>query len=149
MLLDHEISVKRLTAAKKVQVEVYYATSIEHPEYFQGHYLKKIKAEKKTETIEFPAGSFFVPAGQQKSHLICYILEPETNDNLVTWGYLDNFLQVTTGFEERLKAREAEMKERLAGMTEEQRQGMFNQRIPIYRVMKKTGLQGVIVNQDQ
>jgi len=156
LLMEHEISVERLIEPAKVEVEVYYAKEIEHPEYFQGHYLKEVKAEKKTETIELPAGSFFIPAGQQKSNLICYILEPETNDNLITWGYLDDFIQVTTGIDEMLKEREDEMRERMAEMTEAQKKQMeermqrqreryFNQRIPIYRVMKKTGLKGVLI----
>jgi len=157
LLLDHEIMVKRLTQAVEVEVEVYYAKEIKHPEYFQGHYLKQVKAEKKIEKIKLPSGSFFVPAGQQKSNLICYILEPETNDNLITWGYLDNFLRVTTRSAEMIKQQEDRMQEYMSGMTEEQRKRMrqrmeqqaqrwANQRIPIYRLMKKTGLKGILVN---
>jgi hypothetical protein len=54
-----------------------------------------VVADKVTETVEFPAGTFFVPSGQPLSNFISYILEPETDDNLVTWGYLDNVLRAT------------------------------------------------------
>jgi len=156
LLLDHEISVKRLSEPVEVEVEVYYAKEIKHPEYFQGHYLKEVKAEKKVEKIIIPEGSFFIPAGQQKSNLICYILEPETNDNLVTWGYLDDFLRVTVGLEEEQARQKEQMQRYLENMKEEQRKRFLkrfelrmkrltNQKIPIYRLMKKTGLKGVLV----
>jgi hypothetical protein len=157
LLLDHEITVKRLSEPIEIEAEVYYAKEIKHPEYFQGHYLKQVKAEKKAEKIKLPEGSFFIPTGQQKSNLICYILEPETDDNLITWGYLDNYLQVTANIEQRMKEREERMKEYMADMTEEQRERfrkrlegqmkrMTNQKIPIYRLMKKAGLKGVLVD---
>lgn len=156
LLLEHEISVKRLSESVEVEVEVYYAKKIVHPVYFQGHYLKEVKAEKKAEKIKIPKGSFFIPAGQQKSNLICYILEPETNDNLVTWGYLDDFLRVTDGLEEEQARQKEQMQGYLENMKEEQRKKFLkrfelrmkrltNQKIPIYRLMKKTGLKGVLV----
>ncbi len=157
LLLDHEITVKRLSDATEVEVEAYYAKEINHPQYFQGHYLKQLKIEKKTETVKFPPGSFFIPTGQQKSNFICYIMEPETNDNLITWGYLDNFLSVTTGQLEQLIEQEAQFKERMKDMSQEekdrmeqrltrQRDRITNQPIPIYRLMKKTPLKGVLVD---
>ena len=157
LLLDHEITIKRLSEPIEIEAEVYYAKEIKHPRYFQGHYLKQVKAEKKTEKIKLPEGSFFIPTGQQKSNLICYILEPETDDNLITWGYLDNYLQVTPNMEQFIKEREERMKEYMADMTEEQRERMkkrmerqmkrlTNQKIPIYRLMKKAGLKGVLVD---
>jgi hypothetical protein len=156
LLFDHEITVKRLSESTEVEVEVYYAKEIDHPQYYQGHYLKELKTEKQTETITLPPGSFFIPTGQQKSNFICYILEPETDDNLITWGYLDNYISVTTGQLERLKEQEAQFKEQMEGMSQEekdrmqqrltrQRDRITNQPIPIYRLMKKTPLKGVLV----
>jgi hypothetical protein len=156
LLLDHGIAVKRLTEPAELEAEVYYARDIRHPQYFQGHYLKQVQADKKIETIKLPEGSFFVPSGQEKSNLISYILEPETNDNLATWGYLDNYIQVTTGLEEQRKRQEEEMagyladmpperRERMQRRFEERRKRLTQQRIPIYRLMKKTGLKGELV----
>ena len=51
--------------------------------------------EKKTETIQVPAGWFYVSTAQAKGNLVSYIMEPETDDNLITWGYTDNVLRVT------------------------------------------------------
>ncbi|MFC2160152.1 M14 family zinc carboxypeptidase [Acidobacteriota bacterium] len=156
LLFDHEITVKRLTNETEVEVEAYYAKEINHPQYYQGHYLKQLKAEKKTETIKLPVGSFFIPAGQQKSNFICYILEPETDDNLITWGFLDDFISVTTGQLDQLEEQEAQFKEQMEDMSQEekdrmqerlerQRDRITNQPIPIYRLMKKTPLKGVLV----
>ncbi len=88
--------------------------------------------------------------------MICYILEPETNDNLVTWGYLDDFLRVTVGLEKEQARQKEQMQRYLENMKEEQRKRflkrfelrmkrLINQKIPIYRLMEKTGLTGVLV----
>jgi hypothetical protein len=156
LLLQHDISVKRLTEPVELEVETWYATEVTHDQYFQAHYLKSVKAEKRTETVSLPAGSFFIPSGQASSNLISYLLEPVTNDNLVTWGYLDNVVQVTPSAEE-IAAQRAEMEARLAGMSaadraqfgsrlERQMEQMSQGRaIPIYRVMKKADIPGVLV----
>ncbi len=156
LLLQHEISVKRLTEAVELEVETWYATEVNHDEYFQAHYLKSVTAERRTETVSLPAGSFFIPSGQAGSNLVSYLLEPVTNDNLVTWGYLDNVVQVTPSAEET-EARAAELRERLDAMTPEQRAQMGNRLeqqleqlragrpVPVYRVMKKTEIPGVLV----
>ncbi len=159
LLLQHDISVKELTEAIEVEVETWYATEIAHDEYFQGHYLKSAKAEKRVETVSLPAGSFFIPSGQASSNLISYLMEPVTNDNLLTWGYLDNLVQVTGARESQEEAgpSEADLAARMAAMTPEQRaqmtarmeqqqeQASQGRAIPIYRVMKKTEIPGVLV----
>jgi len=156
LLLQHDISVKKLTEPVELEVETWYATEVTHDEYFQAHYLKSLKAEKRTETVSLPAGSFFIPSGQASSNLISYLLEPVTNDNLVTWGFLDNVVQVTPSQEEAA-ARRAELEARLAGMSAEERAQMGarmerqlqqagqGRAIPIYRVMKKAEIPGVLV----
>jgi hypothetical protein len=156
LLLQHDISVKQLTEPVELEVEAWYATEITHDQYFQAHYLKSVKAEKRTETVTLPAGSFFIPSGQASSNLLSYLLEPVTNDNLVTWGYLDNVVRVTPAQEE-VAAQRAELEARLAAMSPEERSQMGarlerqleqadrGRAIPIYRVMKKTEIPGVLV----
>jgi len=161
ILLQHDITVKRLTEPVSLEVEAYDATAVEDTQYFQAHYLKAVTADKVTETVDFPAGSFFVPSGQPLSNFISYILEPETNDNLITWGYLDNVMRATPSAAEQEAQRRA-MEERLVEMTPEQRAQVQGggggrggrgfgggagrpQRVPIYRLMKKTDLAGELV----
>jgi hypothetical protein len=142
LLIDHGITVKKLIEPASLTVEAYYATEMENTEYFQGHYLNKVKAVKKTETVDFPAGSFFIPTGQPKSNLICYILEPETNDNLITWGFLDTYLQAMNAEETKgyLEQR-ARFRTRFEGRDATPPPG---QPIPMYRLMKKAELKGTL-----
>jgi hypothetical protein len=142
LLLEHEIAVERLIEPANLPVEVYYATEMDNSEYFQGHYLNQVVATKRTETVTFPVGSFFVPAGQPESNLLCYILEPETNDNLVTWGYLDPYLEAMTAEETR---QYVERMARSRARRGEQGPPPPGQLIPIYRLMKKTAIKGVLV----
>ena len=95
LLLDHDITVHRFTEPTTVTVEVYDATDVSRDEYFQGHYLQSARVTKSTETIEVPAGSYYVSTAQSRGNLIAYIMEPETDDNLITWGYTDHILQTS------------------------------------------------------
>ena len=96
LLLDHQISVKALREPVTVKVDALYASEVAERSYFQGHYLKKVTTVSRTEEVEFPAGTFYVPMAQPRSNLIGYLLEPETDDSLATWNYLDSFIRVRT-----------------------------------------------------
>lgn len=149
MLHDHQITVQRLTAPLSVEVEVYYATEITANQYFQGHYLRSVNADKRTEKMELPAGTLFVPSGQAKSNLISYLLEPESDDNLITWGYLDDFLQVrgpaaAGGRAGGAPADPDDPQPPAAGRGD--RGGATpGQRVPMYRLMKQTTFPAVVV----
>lgn len=94
LLLDHDIAVYRFRAPTTLSAEVYYATSVNREEYFQGHYLKSVDAEKRSEQLEVGAGWYWVPTAQSRANLVSYIMEPETDDNLITWGWTDHVLEV-------------------------------------------------------
>jgi hypothetical protein len=139
VLQDHQITIQRLTAPASVEVEVYYATSVTADQYFQGHYLRQVTATKRTETMQLPAGTLFVPSGQARSHLISYLLEPETDDNVITWGYLDDFIRITPGTGGRGGDN--------PGQTGRGGRGGNSpgQRVPVYRLMKRTPFAAEIV----
>ena len=42
-------------------------------------------------------GWYYIPTAQSRANLISYLLEPETDDNLITWNWTDHVLQVTPG----------------------------------------------------
>ncbi len=94
-LLDHDIAVYRFIDETSIDAEVYYATSVRRDSYFQGHYLQSVDVEKEEETIDVVEGWFWVPTAQSRANLISYLMEPETDDNLITWGWTDHVLQVT------------------------------------------------------
>jgi len=95
ILQDHDIAVYQFREPVSLAAEVYYATSVRRDSYFQGHYLKSVEVEKEAETLEVAPGWFWVPSAQSRANLINYILEPETDDNLITWGWTDHVLEVT------------------------------------------------------
>ncbi len=96
LLMEHGIRVHRFTEPTTLELEVYDALGIKRNEYFQGHYLQSVTGvEKKTEQVQVPAGWYYVSTAQAKGSLISYLLEPETDDNLITWNYTDNVLRVT------------------------------------------------------
>ena len=93
-LQDHDIAVYRVRAPATVAAEVYYATSVNRDSYFQGHYLKSVEVVKQAEPLSVVPGWYWIPTAQSRANLISYLLEPETDDNLITWGWADHVLEV-------------------------------------------------------
>lgn len=58
----------------------------------QGHYTNTIKGNFIREAKDFPAGSLVVRTAQPLANLVAYLLEPQSNDGLVTWNFLDRYL---------------------------------------------------------
>ncbi|MEX2572569.1 MAG: M14 family zinc carboxypeptidase [Gemmatimonadota bacterium] len=103
LLLDHDITVHRFTEPTTLELEVYDATEVTDDSYFQGHYLKSAEVVKSVESVEVPAGAFFVSTAQSRGNFIAYTMEPETDDNLITWGFTDHELEVTDDEEDDLQ----------------------------------------------
>jgi hypothetical protein len=95
LLLDHDIAVYRFREPTTLDAEVYYATRVQTDSYFQGHYLKSVAVEKEAESVEAGPGWFWIPTAQSMGNLITYLMEPETDDNLITWNFADHILQET------------------------------------------------------
>jgi dipeptidyl-peptidase 4 len=95
VLLDHGIVVHRFTRPVDLELEVYDATEVRHDTYFQGHYLKSVAVRKATDTVQVPAGAYYISTAQSRGNLIAYLMEPETDDNLITWGFADHLLRLT------------------------------------------------------
>jgi hypothetical protein len=143
-LRDHDIAVYRFRTPAKLDAEVYYATKVNRDTYFQGHYLKSVEVVKERETLDVVPGWFWIPTAQSRANLISYLLEPETDDNLITWGWADHVLEVRPRtVEEGMEALAAAMEIDLAVQTEARRaqlraqvekQLAARQRVPMMRV---------------
>ncbi|MDX1396467.1 MAG: M14 family zinc carboxypeptidase [Gemmatimonadota bacterium] len=94
-LMDHDIAVYGFERPTTLSAEVYYATQVRRDSYFQGHYLQSVTVEKETEQVEVGQGWYWIPTAQSRANLISYLMEPETDDNLITWNWTDHVLQVT------------------------------------------------------
>lgn len=143
ILLDHDIAVYRFSESATIDAEVYYATRVWTESYFQGHYLKAVEVEKEAEPVEVIEGWFYVPTSQSMGNLITYLMEPETDDNLITWNWTDHILQDTPESADEvlqniLGGRDlSQMAERQQNQIRAQVDRMMNrrQRVPMMRVL--------------
>jgi len=143
-LFDHGIAVYQFREPMTLSAEVYDATSVKVDSYFQGHYLKSVEVEKSTEDVEVGPGWFWIPTAQSMGRLITYLFEPETDDNLITWGWADHIIEVTPqsidealatlyavrGPEELTPERRAQLQSRAEEMMQRR------QRVPMMRVLE-------------
>lgn len=149
-LLQHDIAVYLFRDSTQLDAEVYDATRVSRDSYFQGHYLKSVDVEKKAERLTVAPGWFWIPSAQSRANLISYLLEPETDDNLITWGWADHVLEVRPAtVEEGVQAWAEANDVDLATIPEAQRaqlrsrlerQLSMPQRVPMMRVMTHQSL---------
>ena len=142
LLLDHDIAVYRFREPTTLDAEVYYALEMNRENYFQGHYLKSVEVEKRTEELEVAAGWYWIPTAQSRANLISYLMEPETDDNLITWGWADHIIRVRPSTLEGMMAeflggrdRSEIRPQQLERMEERMRQQLAEgQRVPMIRI---------------
>lgn len=92
-LKQHGIIVERLTQPAQLEVEIYELKELKASERpFQGHRLNTLKGEFRSETRDFPAGTFFITTAQPLGRLVAYLLEPESDDGLFVWNFFDRYL---------------------------------------------------------
>ncbi|HSB10104.1 MAG TPA: M14 family metallopeptidase [Blastocatellia bacterium] len=92
-LLQHGIAVEELTEPLTAEVESFVIDGVKRAgRAFQGHQAVTLTGRYKKETIEFPAGSIIVRAAQPLGTLAAYLLEPESDDGLTAWNFLDSYL---------------------------------------------------------
>jgi hypothetical protein len=92
-LLEHGIAVEELTEPLTTEVESFVIDGVKKAgRPFQGHQAITLTGHYKKETIEFPVGSIIVRAAQPLGTLAAYLLEPESDDGLTSWNFLDGYL---------------------------------------------------------
>ena len=92
-LMVHGIRIEKLASTEKLIVERFKINDLRGAQRLnQGHYTDIINGEYLKDTVEFGAGTFIVRTSQPLANLAAYLLEPQTNDELLTWNYFDNYL---------------------------------------------------------
>jgi len=87
------IKVEKLTASLKTEAERFEISELKGSARLnQGHYTNSIKGRCVTESREFPEGTIVVRTAQPLANLAAYLLEPQSNDGLMTWNYFDRYL---------------------------------------------------------
>ena len=93
LLRRHGILVEKLSTPALLDVQSFRVKELQAATRpYQGHYQVSLKGEFFAERKEFPAGTYLVPTGQVLGALAATLLEPESDDGLVTWNFLDRFL---------------------------------------------------------
>ncbi len=93
ILLAHGISVEELTEPVTLEVESYVVDRVSRAQRaYQGHRETRVDVRALRATLDFPEGSMLVRMAQPLANLAFYLLEPESDDGLVTWNLLDGLL---------------------------------------------------------
>lgn len=84
----HGITIERMRAPRVLSLERFTVDSvIRAPRPFEGHNEERVTGRWSTVTESVAAGSYYVPTNQPLGKLAVYLLEPESDDGLLTWNY--------------------------------------------------------------
>jgi len=96
----HGVRMETLATPRAITLEMYRLVNPHaqtnagaHP--FEGRYTLTTRVRSETRTEMFPAGSVRVPTDQPLGDLAVVLLEPESNDSLLAWGFFLEILQRT------------------------------------------------------
>ena len=93
LLQRHGIVVEKLTRAQTFDVESFRMSSLTPEKRLnQGHYLHSATGKWEHEKVQFSEGTYVVRTNQPLANLAAYLLEPQTNDGLLTWNFMDRYL---------------------------------------------------------
>ena len=93
LLQRHGIQVGKLSKAETLEVESFQMTDLKPEKRLnQGHYPHTATGSWKSIQTEFKAGTYIIRTAQPLANLAAYMLEPQTNDGLLTWNLLDRYL---------------------------------------------------------
>jgi hypothetical protein len=89
----HGIISEKLVNDTKIEVQSFIISSLKGASRLnQGHYTDSIRGKYVNTKIDFPAGTIVVRTAQPLANVAAYLLEPQSNDGLVTWNFLDRYL---------------------------------------------------------
>ncbi|UCG28958.1 MAG: hypothetical protein JSV24_06250 [Bacteroidales bacterium] len=93
LLRKHGIETERLGKSTTLKVNRFDIDELSSSERLnQGHYTNSVKGTFVEEEKEFPAGTIVIRTSQKLGNLIAYLLEPQSDDGLLFWNYLDRYL---------------------------------------------------------
>ena len=93
LLKRHGIRLEKLDNNSKMEVERFEINELRGATRLnQGHYTNTITGKYLKDTIDFQAGTLVVRTAQPLANVAAYLLEPQSNDGLVTWNFFDRYL---------------------------------------------------------
>jgi predicted deacylase len=101
-LRRHAIEVERLDTPAAVRAEKYRLTKVAWSDApYQNHLMADVDVEVMPDTMTLPAGTYLVRMSQNAARLIAELMEPDTDDSLVAWNFLDHSLPAPRALEDR------------------------------------------------
>ena len=88
------VKVEKLTKKQKASGEIFEASALvlaKRP--FEKHYMATLEGNFKPSTKSFNKGDYWIDLAQPLANLIFYMLEPQSDDGLVTWNFFDTYFQ--------------------------------------------------------
>lgn len=93
-LIQHGVKVDTLTKSQSFKGEVFQIEKFEKAKQaFQGHAMAQVDGKFVGATRKFKKGDFFINTAQPLANLIFYLLEPQSDDGLLTWNFLDEYIE--------------------------------------------------------
>ncbi len=90
VLQAHGVQFQRLTKPLKIEVESYRFSDVKFAATsFENRVTLNFKTNTIKETREFPAGSIVIPLAQETANVIIHLLEPNSPDSFVYWGFFN------------------------------------------------------------
>ena len=94
VLALHGLKLQRVSEPLAVEVESYRFTEVKwSPSSFEGRVPVSQKNQPLKETRTYPAGSVVVPMGQPGARVALYLLEPDSPDSFVAWGFFNSIFE--------------------------------------------------------
>lgn len=88
------VKVDTLTKNARATGEVFTATKLEKGQRpFEGHNMATVEGEFSSSNKRFKKGDFYVDLAQPLANLIFYMLEPQSDDGLLTWNFFDAYFE--------------------------------------------------------
>jgi hypothetical protein len=97
-IVDHlrkqGIKVTQLKSRKKATGQIFMVDELKNAKRkFEGHNMTTVKGKYVAAKRTFKKGDYWVDMAQPLTNLAFYMLEPQSDDGLVTWNFFDTYLQ--------------------------------------------------------
>jgi hypothetical protein len=90
----HGIKVEQLSKTQQFKGEVFQIEKFEKAKQsFQGHAMAQAEGKFISSSRKFKKGDYIVSMNQPLANLIFYLLEPQSDDGLLTWNFLDKYME--------------------------------------------------------
>jgi dipeptidyl-peptidase-4 len=89
-LKNHGIIVEKIRKKIPVSAENFVIKELKlGKRLYQGHVLLEPKGEYAQKNVDIPAGSYYISMKQPLARIIAVLLEPESTDSLISWGFFN------------------------------------------------------------